>query len=230
MNKRYAKPTKKSLLFLQRHPQKKLARRLVEKRLRPPLLMATDIKSKSIDAESLVRGVIGYVRELKKQVKDLRTEIALLQSNICNTRHKNAARNATTVTTFDAHNKNNDEMQAYKKGGCQHGDYKEVIQENLAGADHDFHTDMLQALHVKEVKEGTFDIQIRCKREARVLQRLTKTLESLPLPMEFYKAEVNAEDGHFITNVLLKTKAPMNAEMLRQAILDAAALNCRCCN
>lgn len=230
MNKRYARPTKKSLLFLQRHPQKKLARRLVQKRLRLPLLMATDTKSKSIDAESLVKGVIGYVRELKKEAKDLRTEIALLQSNICKTRHKNAARNATTVTTSDAHNKNNDEMQAYKKGGCQHGDDKEVMQKNLAEADYDFHTDMLQALHVKEVKEGTFDIQIRCKREARVLQQLTKTLESLQLPMDFYKAEVNAEDGHFITNVLLKTKAPMNAEMLKQAILDAAALNCRCCN
>lgn len=194
--------------------------------------MATDTKSKSIDAESLVKGVIGYVRELKKQVKDLRTEIALLQSNICKTRHKNAARNATTrtVTTSDADNKNNDEMQAYKKGGYQHGNDKEVMQKNLAEADYDFHTDMLKALHVKEVKEGTFDIQIRCKREARVLQRLTKTLESLPLPMDYYKAEVNAEDGHFITNVLLKTKAPMNAEMLKQAILDAAALNCRCCN
>lgn len=217
--------TKKSLLFLQRHPQKKLARRIMQKRLRLARLasMAPNTKYKSIDAESLVRGVIDYIRELQKQAKDIRTEIALLQSNICNTHHKNAARNATPVTTFDK-----DEIQAYKKAGSQNGDDKEVIQKNLAQADYDFHTDMLQALHVEEVEDRTFHIQIRCKRETRVLQRLTKTLESLQLPI--YNAKINAEDGHFITDVFLKTKAPMKTEMLRKDILDAAALNCRCFN
>lgn len=202
----------------------------MQKRLRVARLasMAPNTKYKSIDAKSLVRGVIGYVLELQKQAKDIRTEIALLQSNICNTHHKNATRNATPVTTFDAHNMNKDEIQAYKKAASQTGDDKEVIQKNLAQADYDFHTDMLQALHVEEVEERTFHIQIRCKREARVLQRLTKTLESLQLPI--YNTKVNAEDGHFITDVFLKTKAPMKTEMLRKDILGAAALNCRCFN
>jgi hypothetical protein len=196
----------------------------MRKRLRLARLssIVPNTKSKNTDEESILRGVISYVQGLQKQVKDIREEIALLQSNIYKTDHENTARTGTVVTTFDTDNMNKDVMQAYKKEGCQQGDDKEVIQKKLAQADYGFHTDMLQALHVKEVNEKTFHIQIRCKREAGVLQRLTKTLESLQLLMDFYNANLNAVDGHFICNVFLKTKAPMKAEMLKQIILDAA--------
>jgi len=122
----------------------------MHKRLRLARLssIVPGIKSKSRDEESILRGVICYVEELQKQVKDIRSDIARLQSNISETDHKNTARTATVVTTF-AYDMTNDIRQA----SDEHGDDKEVIQKEVFEAEYNSQADMLQVLHVKEVKQ-----------------------------------------------------------------------------
>lgn len=213
--------TRRSILFFQRRRQKKLPRRLIHNRhMLSRLSSFVPNTNKSEDEESILRGVIGYVQGMQKQLKDIRADIALLQSNKSKTDQKNTARCATVQTTFDTYDISNDVRQASEKEGCGYGDDKKVIQRK-AEAEYNICANMLQALHVKEVNEKTFHVQIRCKREAGVLQRLTKTLESLQLPMDFHSANLNAVDDYFISNVFIKTRAPMKAEMLKQVIQDA---------
>lgn len=179
---------------------------------------------KKKDKESIMRGVIGYVQQLQKQLKDVRADIALLQSEKSKTDHNNNALSATVQNTFDTYDMNNNVKQASEKEGCGYGDDEDVRQKKAETEydKYDIRSNMLQGLLVKEVKEKMFHIEIRCKREARVLQRLTKTLESLQLRMDFHSANIKAVDSCFINSVLIKTRAPMKAEILKQVIVDAA--------